>query len=100
MTPHDRLSEANNAKAALDKYLAPAFTVVEATYARRLTDLAAEKPWEAEKITKLATALKIARSVRAQIEAIVADGKVAESEIAYAAQIERIPTHKRNILGL
>lgn len=100
MTVYDRASDGARAKTALDEFLTPAFAAVEASYATRLTDLAAEQPWEAGKITKLATALKIARTVRAQIEAIVADGKLAQQEIGRAAQIEKIPTAKRNMLGL
>lgn len=95
----DRIAAGNKAQAALDA-LSDAFQAVEASYTTRLTEIAAEKPWETEKIAKLATAFKISRTVRAQIEAIVADGKLALDGQRFAAQIERIPTHKRNILGL
>lgn len=97
--PSERITEAARARQALD-FLDQAFVTVLKSYSDRMMDIAAEKPWEAEKITKLAMALKIARSVRSQIEGIALDGKVAESEMAYSAQIERIPAHKRSILGI
>lgn len=100
MTDHDRITNGARAKAAMDEFLGPAFEHVEAAYAHRLTEIAAEKPWETDKIVKLATALKIARTVRAQIEGIIASGKAAEADQRYAAQIERISAHKRSILGI
>lgn len=99
MTPHDRAARADSAAREME-FLGPAFAVVETAYADRLTELAAETPWETAKIAKLAAALKIARMVRAQIEQVVADGPVARSEISRAAQIETIRTDKRRILGL
>ena len=100
MTDAERIAEAERAAMALDAYLGPAFTYVEQAYLDKLTNLAAEAPWEAERITKLATALKIARTVRAQIEAIARDGQVVAERMDYARQIEKIPAHKRSILGL
>lgn len=100
MTPEQQLFEAQAAKAALDAYLGPAFDVVEANYLKRLTELAAESPSETDRISKLAMAIKISRSVRAQIEAIALAGPDAEAKLDRARQIEKISQHKRGILGL
>jgi hypothetical protein len=99
MTPADRATRGDRARAALREFVDEAFTVAMADYQARLIEIAAEKPWETEKIAKLATAFKIARTVKAQIEALVADGDMAQKDMSRAAQIERIRADKRTILG-
>ena len=99
-TGTDRLAAAERAEQALSEYLRPAFQTVEAAYVDKLTNLAAETPWETDKITKLAMALKIMRTAQAQIEALATGGAAIEAQMDYARQIEKIPAHKRSILGL
>lgn len=96
---HERLARAERAKAAMDEFLGPAFEAVEESYGNKLMNLAAEAPWESKRITKLASALKIAQSVRAHIEAEVSGGAIVRDQLDYARQIERIPTTKRWWLG-
>lgn len=100
MTPEERYSEAQAAQAALDRFLGPAFAVVEAEYTEKLTQLAAETPWETDRIRKLAAAIKIARAVRGQVEAIISDGKAAAADMQRAKQLSELSDHKRKILGI
>lgn len=95
-----RIADAEQARQALDRWLGPAFAEIERDYADRIVSLAASEPWADKKIAKVAIGLKIAREVRRQIEAVVADGKVARAEHAHARQIEAIPVEKRRMLGL
>jgi hypothetical protein len=94
-----RAAEANRAQAALDEFLTPAFDVVIASYLQRMTEIAGKEPWEAKKITSLASAVKIAEAVRGQIRAIVSDGDVARVDMKRAQQIEDMPTEKRRLFG-
>jgi hypothetical protein len=100
MTPAQQLDEAQQAQAALDRYLGPAFAAVEAAYMEKLTNIAAENPAAVDSITKLAMAIKISRNVRAQIEAIALGKAEAEAKLDHARQIEKISPHKRGILGI
>ncbi len=94
-----RMADAQQAKAAMDRWLGPAFEFVEAAYMNRMTEIAATEPWEDKKLRALASAVKIAREVRAQIEQVVNDGPVAQSDNQRARQIESIPLEKRKMLG-
>jgi len=102
MTPEDHLAadRGNRARAALDEFLNPAFEVVIADYMRRLTQIAAETPWETAKIAKLASAAKIAEAAKAQIADVIARGDAAVAEIKRARAIEALPTERRKILGI
>lgn len=100
MTPAERLAEAQSAEAALERYLRPAFEVVEREYAEKLIALAGETTGQEAKIARLSLAIKVARTVRTQIEALAADGAAAGTEMERLRQIEKIPEHKRGILGL
>ncbi len=101
MTLHDRLARSERAKAAMDEFFAPAFAHVEQDYAEKMIQAAASvDPRAPEIITRLANGVKVARQVRAQIEAIVAGGKLAEQDMAREAQIGRMSEHKRNLVGV
>lgn len=101
MTPAERLQHADRAKAALTEFLAPAFEHVEREWAEKMIATAASSdPRAAEVIMRLATGVKAIRTVRAQIEAIVADGRLAESEMKRGAQIAQMSEHKRNVVGV
>lgn len=100
MTEADRIARAERAQVAYKEFIEPALTIARADYAKRLTDLAEEKPWEAQQIASLSVALKIARTVDEQVKAIIADGELAKQSAERASQIARISPHKRSILGL
>jgi len=96
----ERLADAEAAENAMKRWLGPAFDAVNEVYRERLQSIAAKEPWETAKISKVAVAITIAAEVRKQIEAVVADGKVALSEKRHRQQIENIPHEKRKWLGI
>lgn len=91
----ERIATSQRAQTAMADFLEPAFAVIEAAYVAKLTNLAAETPWETKRIAKLAAAVKILRNVRGQIEEVVLDGKLAADSQRIATQIERIPDSSR-----
>jgi len=103
VTLEEQYAEAQAAQNALDRFLGPAMQVVEAEYAERLLEVAGstlakgEAEWA---MLKLSMALKIARAVRGQIEAIARGGSAVEQQMERAKQIEAIRPYKRRILGL
>ena len=100
MTPAERLSRADRAKAAMVEFLEPAFTHVEQEWYEKLVHQAGqEDPKMAERIHRITTAIKSIRVVRAQIEAIVVDGAMAEAEIKRNAQVSQMSEHKRKTIG-
>ena len=96
----EREDRGRRAEAALREFLAPAIEVAVGDYIARMTEIAAETPWETARIAKLAAGVKIARAVQAQIAALVADGEVAAAERKRARQIEAIGTERRRVLGI
>lgn len=103
MTPielAEREERGRRAEKALQEFLTPAIEVAVSDYIARMTEIAATTPWEANKIAKLAAAVKIARAVHAQIVSLVADGQVAASERQRARQIEGLSTERRRLLGI
>lgn len=99
-TERERADRGNRAETALAEFLLPAFDVVEGEYTARITEIAAKEPWETDKIRKLAAAVRIAREVRAQIEQLVADGKMAQSELQRTRAIENLPDARKRVLGI
>lgn len=95
MTPEERMARGLAADKALDQFLSPAFDFVLAEYTRKLTEIAAEQPWETDKIRKLAAGIKIAGTVREQIVALVRDGDAAHSERKRADQLANLSDTKR-----
>ncbi len=100
MTEHERLAIADSAAKALVEHLTPAFALVEATYIQRLATVAAAEPWAVDKLRSLAQALKVSQEVRAQIEAVVADGPVAKVAVDHLRKIEAMSPERRRILGI
>ncbi len=96
----EREDRGRRAEAALRDFLAPAIEAAVGDYIARMTEIAAETPWETARIAKLATAVKIARTVRAQIAALVADGEIAAAERKRVRQIETMGTERRRVLGI
>lgn len=100
MTPEQRAERARLAKQALDNFLAPAFTELDNAYTGRLAAVCASEPWATNKIAALANATRIVAEVRAQIEAVVADGDVARREIDHAKRIEQLSPAKKRLLSI
>lgn len=101
MTDAERIERARRAKLAIDEFLTPAFAVVEAEYGEKMIAVAASTdPRSPEIIARLASGIKVARQVRAQIEAIVADGKVAQNEIDRAKRDEEFTAPQKRLLNI
>jgi len=100
MTEQQRIERGHRARHALEEFLDPAFDTVIATYTARIEELASTQPWEAAKITALANAARIARSVKAQIENIVHEGEHAQSNRNKAQEIEKLSPAKRRFLNI
>ena len=100
MTEAQRIDRGRRAKMALDEFLDPAFEAVIAAYTARIEEIASTQPWEAAKITALANAVRIARSVKAQIEAHVHEGERAKSDRERTQEIEKLSPAKRRLLNI
>ena len=96
----DPVERGRRAKQALDEFLDPAFDAVIHAYTARIEDLASTQPWEAQKITSLANAARIAKSAKAQIEAIVYEGERAAGVRERTKEIEQLSPAKRRFLDM
>lgn len=95
-----RIQAAQDAETALKQHLAPAFEVVEGLYDERYSRVLDAEPWADEKLKALKQARLILRQVRSHIEAVVADGVVAEASSKHLRKIEQMSPQRRRILGL
>lgn len=96
----DAIERGRRARMALEEFLDPAFEAVIAAYTARIEEIASSAPWDAQKITALANAQRIARSVKAQIENIVYEGERADGERLRAKEIEQLSPAKRRFLNI
>lgn len=95
-----RVQRAENARRALEGFLDPAFAMLVNVYSARMEEIAAREPWEAAKITALANGIRIAREVKAQIEAQVYDGEVVKQSMIRAEKIEKLTPAKRRLINI
>lgn len=100
MTDAERADRGRRADDALAEFVGPACDTLEAEYAERVIELSASTPWETSKIAALAAGIRVARQVRAQMIAIIADGKDAQAGRDRVNSIEKLSPARRRILGL
>lgn len=100
MTPSDRIDRAERAQNAMTEFFGPAFEVAELEYQTRLMDTCRRRPWAWWQIIRLAIMLRYTRQARLNIVALIADGKMAESERERVVQLNKISPEKRKVLGL
>jgi hypothetical protein len=101
LTDAQRVERARRAQMALEEFLTPAFAVVEREYAERMIEVAASSdPRAPEVIARLANGIKVARSVKAQIEVLVADGEVATGNIQRAERKGEMSPAKLRLLNI
>ncbi|WP_370309288.1 hypothetical protein [Sphingobium abikonense] len=98
LSDEEKVARGKRAKLAMDEFLAPAINAIEAEYLSALSQMAASEPWETGKITKLAVAQRVIKSVEQHIIVAVMDGVQAEHALARAKQIAAIPEAKRRFL--
>lgn len=96
MTP-DPIVNGQQAERAMEQFLAPAFEEVAQVYTQRLSEVAAAEPWATDKIVKLALANRVLKEVRAQIEHLIANGKLEQDAKRTADKIAAIPIERRRI---
>lgn len=100
MSDAERIERARQAKLALSTFLDPAFEQLVEVYHNRIADICASTPWEANKISALANAIRIAQEVRSQIATIIADGDVANAGRARADRVEKLTPTRRRLLNI
>lgn len=101
MTAEQRIARAHRAKQALEEFLTPALASIEAEYAEKMIDAAASTdPRAPDLIQRLATGVKVARRIRAQVEAFVQDGDVAAMDKAYAEKIGDMAVPDRRLVQM
>lgn len=99
MTAREREERARRARMAMEEFFTPALATIEADYGEKMIAAAASTdPRAPEVIARLANGIKVARQVRAQIEAIIADGEVARQERERADHLDAMPAAKRRLV--
>lgn len=101
MTSNERIERARRAKLAMDEFLAPALAHVEDYYAAKMIEVAAStNPRAPDIIARLANGVKVAREIRARIDAIIMDGGLAERERERAEALKDMSAPKRRLLNI
>lgn len=101
MTPNEKIDRANRAARAMEDFFDPALANIEADYAEKMIAAAASvDPRAPEMIARLANGIKVARQVRAQIEAFIAEGQVAQAEKDRNAKIEELTAPQKRLLRI
>jgi len=86
---NQRIADAEAAKLAWERYVAPALEAIRADYMVKLTENA-ERPMEGralQAVQNMSLALRVTREVEAQIKAIMTDGDAARAELGRARRI-------------
>lgn len=99
MTPQERIRRAELAKQALE-FTAPAFDVLTESYIEKIKLIASASPWDADKITALAQAVRVVEVAREQIELLVSDGVEAHAEEDFARKYVEMAASDRRLLGI
>lgn len=96
----DRMGRAENAEMALVQWLGPAFDVCRSDYLAKLAEIAAKPMTDANRagMEKLALGVKVVDEVRSQIEAVIADGKLAAKTAEGASRLAGMTTEQRRWL--
>lgn len=95
MTDQEIFERANRARAAWDEFIEPFIASARADYITGLTDVAANEPWQSDKIVKLAIATRVIDKVEEQFHAVMLSGDSVARKAARAEQIAQIPARKR-----
>ena len=83
------------AKMAMAEFFAPAFRSIEGEYLTALTTLASNEPWATDKLTKLAVAQRVIKTVEQQVMVAVLEGETAAQSLERAKRIAALPEAKR-----
>lgn len=103
MTEAERLARAMRAKAALDEFVGPMLDEMEAEYSARVVEVATTDLFfwtRASKLTRLSDALRMVRSIRGGMAAIIADGEAAHNEKLRVEKIKQMSEPQRKLLRI
>ena len=92
-----RIAEAEQAKQAWDRYVAPALSVLRADYMAKLTENAVQ-PMEGRALAavqSLSLALRVTKEVEGQMRALMLDGVQAQDDAARASKIANMGPEQR-----
>lgn len=95
MTRDETLARGARARAAMEEFVTPAVEGIRAEYLARLTEIAANEPWNSDKIVKLAIASRVIDAVESHLANAIMAGRVEQQNAERARQIEDLPAHKR-----
>lgn len=98
MSNTERADRGRRASEAFEEFISPALVQARAIYLEAMTRIAADAPWEAGKITKLAIAQKVIDLVEEHLRTAMFDGATAQQAVDRARMVSEIPEHKRTIL--
>lgn len=98
--PASRMARAENAELAMRQWLGPAFDVCRSDYLAKLAEIASRPMTNDNRagMEKLAMGIKVVDEVRSQIEAVIADGKVAAHSQQGASKLANMTTEQRRWL--
>lgn len=103
MNESERIARAHRAQSAMDEFIAPMFAEFEAEYSSRIIEVANTELlfWRrTSKLTRLADALRMVRTMKAGMQAIIEDGNVARSDKARADKIKQMSEPQRRLLKM
>ena len=95
LSDEQKASRGFRAKAAMAEFFAPAFRSLEGEYLTALTTLASNEPWATDKLTKLAVAQRVIKTVEQQVMLAVLEGETAAQNLDRAKKIAALPEAKR-----
>ena len=98
MTAEQLARRGQRATEALNEFVGPAIEASRAEYMEALTRLAANEPWNSDKIVKLSIAMRVIDKVEEQIKVAMVNGTEAAKQIGRAKQIAELPEAKRRWL--
>lgn len=103
MTEAERIGRAQRAQAALDEFVGPMLDEMEAEYSARIVDVATTDLFfwtRASKLTRLSDALRMVRSIKGGMAAIITDGEIAQSERVRKEKIKQMSEPQRKLLRI
>lgn len=96
---NDQLAEkGRRASEAFAEFVGPAIEHSRADYMEALTKLAANEPWNSDKIVKLSIAIRVIDKVTEQMKIAMANGAEATRQMQRAREIAELSPAKRRWL--
>lgn len=101
MNEHELAARGQRADMCYNEFIGPQLKDMRAQYTNRMTEIAVSEldpKKRAEKITSLATAIRILDNIDTGIRCMVEDGKVAEASMLRSDRVERMSAPRRRLL--